>query len=74
MKDVIATITSAPILQTPNYKEKFTITTNASDHALGAVISQNGKPIEFLSKMFSQQELNWTVHEKETFAMVYAIN
>jgi hypothetical protein len=74
MKNVIAAVTSAPILQTPDYKKKFTVTTDASDQALGAVISQDDKPIEFLSKKFSQQELNWTVHEKETFAMVYAIN
>jgi hypothetical protein len=74
MKNVITAITTAPILQPPNHKEKFTVTTDASDQALGAVLSQNSKPIEFLSKKFSQQELNWTVHEKETFAMVYAIN
>src|SRR4051812_24849834 len=59
---------------TPDYKKKFTVTTDTSDQALGAVISQDNKPIEFLSKKFSQQELNWTVYEKEIFAMVYAIN
>ena len=74
MKEVITTITTAPVLQTPDYKKKFTVTTDALDQALGAVISQDGKPIEFLSKKFSQQEINWMVHEKETFAMVYAIN
>jgi hypothetical protein len=73
-KELIQAITTAPILQAPDFSKKFTVTTDASDQALGAVLSQDGKPIEFLSKKFSDQEINWPTHEKEMFAMVYAIN
>ena len=41
---------------------------------MGAVLSQDDKPIEFLSRKHSEQEINWAVHEKEMYAMVYAIN
>jgi hypothetical protein len=71
---LIKAITSAPVLQPPDYSKKFTVTTDASDYALGAVLSQDGKPIEFLSKKFNDTEINWATHEKELFAMVYAIN
>jgi hypothetical protein len=71
---LIKAITSAPVLQPPDYSKKFTVTTDASNHALGAVLSQDGKPIEFLSKKFNDTEINWATHEKELFAMVYAIN
>jgi hypothetical protein len=74
MTDIISATTTAPILQPPDYTKKFVVTTDASDHALGAVLSQNDKPIEFLSKKFNDQEKNWPTHEKEMFAMVYSVN
>jgi hypothetical protein len=70
---LIEAVTTAPILQPPDYSKKFTVTTDASDQALGAVLSQEGKPIAFLSKKFSEQEINWSTHEKEMFAVVYAV-
>jgi len=34
----------------PDYRKKFTLTTDASDVAIGAVLSQDNKPITFFSK------------------------
>jgi len=34
----------------PGYNKKFTLTTDASDVAIGAVLSQDNKPITFISK------------------------
>jgi len=34
----------------PDYNKKFTLTTCASGLAIGAVLSQEGKPIPFISK------------------------
>ena len=47
MKRVIARET---ILAFPNFKKPFHIHTNASDFQMGAVISQDNKPIAFWSK------------------------
>src|SRR3954464_6257037 len=66
-------ITNAPILRPPNFSKPFTITTDASDVALGGVLSQDDKPIAFTSKTFNNTEVNWTIYEKELFAIVYAL-
>ncbi|TMC13855.1 MAG: hypothetical protein E6J34_24345, partial [Chloroflexi bacterium] len=69
---LIKTIMTAPLLQTPDYSAPFTVTTDASDVALGGVLSQSDKPITFTSKTFSGAETNWIIYEKELFAIVYA--
>jgi len=44
-----------------------------SDVASGAILAQEGKPVAFLSKTFTDTEINWTIYEKELFAMIYAL-
>src|SRR4051812_27815432 len=63
----------APVLQPPNFKLPFMVTTDASLQTLGAVLSQEGKPISFLSKTFSKQQENWTIYEKEMFTIIIAL-
>jgi hypothetical protein len=72
-QELISIITNAPLLQSPNYSKPFTIATDASNIALGAVLSQEGKPVAFLSKTFSDRECNWDIYEKELFAVIYTI-
>ena len=70
-------LTTVPVLILPNPDKPFIITTDASDFAIGAVLSQDqGKgdqPITFESRKMSPAELNYPVHEKELLAMVHAI-
>jgi hypothetical protein len=73
MQKLINIVTSAPLLQSPDYNKPFTIATDASNVALGAVLSQEGKPVAFLSKTFSDRECNWDIYEKELFAVIYTI-
>ena len=54
----------------PDRKLKFTVHTDASDKQLGAVISQNNKPINFLSRKLSKPQRNNTTTEKELLAIV----
>jgi hypothetical protein len=67
-------ITQSPILQKPDFTQPMTLTTDASDKALGAVLSQNDRPIAFLSKTFSQTECNWPIYEKEMYAVIYTLH
>ena len=50
--------------------------TDASDYGIGGYVFQivNGveKPIAFMSKMLSEQEMRWNTTEKEAYAIVYA--
>ena len=64
---------TAPILRTPDYDKEFTVTTDASDFAIGGVLSQEGHPVAFFSQKLHGAELNWTTHEKELFAVKEAI-
>lgn len=69
----------APVLKTPDFTKKFLIQCDASDHSIGAVISQKDddenidRPIAFVSRKLRGAELNYTTTEKECLAVVFAI-
>ena len=58
------------LLAYPDFSKTFEIHTDASDYQLGAVISQEGKPIAFFSRKLTQAQRNMTVTEKELLAIV----
>lgn len=67
--------TSAPILVRPDFQKPFFLESDASDFALGAVLSQQGKderlhPIAFHSRKFTAAEINYEIHDKELLAIV----
>ena len=57
--------------------QPFVMKTDASDHAIGAVLEQEreGKmvPVAFFSRKLGGSQLNWTAREKETYAIVSAL-
>ncbi|KAL7306691.1 hypothetical protein TKK_0001364 [Trichogramma kaykai] len=65
-------ITNAPILQYPNFDEQFHITSDASNFAIGAVLSQKGHPISYFSRTLNSAEQNYSTIEKELLAIVEA--
>ena len=68
---------SSPILQYPNFNEPFIVTTDASDYALGGVLSQGpiGKdlPIAYTSRALISAELRYKTTEKELLAIMHAV-
>ncbi|MBW0565985.1 hypothetical protein O181_105700 [Austropuccinia psidii MF-1] len=69
--------TTAPILSHFNPSLPTIVETNASDHALAAVLSQvydSGKhPIAFNSRKLIPEELNYKIHDKELLGIVWAL-
>ncbi|KAJ9554347.1 hypothetical protein OSB04_018392 [Centaurea solstitialis] len=70
-------LTSAPIIQPPDWTLPFELMCDASDYAIGAVLGQrkDGRvhAIHYASKTLDPAQLNYSTTEKELLAVVYAI-
>lgn len=69
-------LTNDPILQYPDFNKEFLLTTDASNVAIGAILSQGSvgtdKPIAYASRTLNSSELNYSTIEKELLAIVWA--
>lgn len=70
-------LTSEPILQFPDFSKEFILTTDASNFAIGAILSQGepGKdlPIAYASRTLNKAEINYSTIEHELLAIVWAV-
>lgn len=70
-------LTTAPLLQYPDFDRPFLLTTDASAVALGAVLSQgpvgSDKPIAYASRTLSDTESRYSTIERELLAIVWAV-
>lgn len=64
-------ITNYPILRYPNMDKKFKLITDASNFAIGAVLTQDGHPICYASRTLNDHEKNYATVEKELLAIVW---
>ena len=58
------------MLAYPDFSKPFQIHTDASHHQLGAVISQDGKPIAFYSRKLNPAQTRYTTTERELLSIV----
>jgi RNase H-like domain found in reverse transcriptase len=58
------------LLAYPDFSKKFVIHTDASHYQLGAVISQDGKPIAFYSRKLNPAQTRNTTTEQELLSIV----
>lgn len=74
LKDILS---SQDVLAFPDFQKPFLLTTDASDKAIGAVLSQQfhdgDRPITFISRTLSRTEENYATNEKEMLAIVWAL-
>ncbi|GJT41792.1 reverse transcriptase domain-containing protein [Tanacetum coccineum] len=64
---------SAPILALPEGSENFVVSCNASLKGLGAVLMQTEKVIAYSSRQLKIHEKNYTTHDLELGALVFAL-
>lgn len=66
-----------PILRYPDFTKPCVLTTDASNYALGAVLSQihesKDHPIAFASRTLNKHEINYSTTEKEALAIIWAV-
>lgn len=65
-----------PILQFPDFSKEFNLTTDASNIALGSVLSQgcppNDKPVAYASRTLSDTETKYSTVERELLCLLWA--
>jgi hypothetical protein len=70
-------LSTTPILILPNPALPYTVTTDASTQAIGAVLQQDHglglQPISYLSKKLLEAETRYPTHEQELLAIIIAL-
>ena len=68
--------TTAPVLRIPNDKDSFKLSTNASNFATGAILSQKNMqtnlwyPVAFFFKSLDVYKRNYEIYDKELLAVI----
>lgn len=59
-------LVSAPVLSLPNFAKPFVIETDASEIGIGAILQQDGHPIDYVSKALGPKTQGLSTYEKES--------
>ena len=71
LRDILAS--EDVTLMYPDYKKPFDLTTDAEAYCIGAVLSQNGRPITMISRALKDRETNYATNERELLAILWAL-
>ena len=66
-------MTTTPTLAMPNFNEPFIIESDASGDSIGAILSQQGRPIAFMSRALGTTKWSWSTYAREMLAIIQAI-
>lgn len=77
-ESVKALLCNSPVLQAPNYERSFQLEVDASNVGAGAVLLQEDEqgithPVSYFSRKFNKNQLNYSTVEKETLALILAL-
>lgn len=65
-------MTKTPTVAMSDFDKSFTIESDASKEGIGVVLSQEGKPIAYMSRAIGVSKRSWSTYAKEMLAIVQA--